>query len=61
MDPNICYDNMNGEAEEGNYETAKDYAEHLLAWLNNGGFPPYRKLADYVKRECRAIIAKAQH
>lgn len=60
MDPNICYDNMCGEAEEGDYTTAGEYARHLLTWLDNGGFPPYRKLADYVKRECRAIIEKAK-
>lgn len=40
MDPNACYSEMTYCAEHGEWTQAREYAEALEEWLNNGGFFP---------------------
>ena len=40
MDPTASWDMMLSAYKESNWEEALEYAEALLGWLRQGGFPP---------------------
>ena len=40
MDPHVAWREMQRELIAENWEAAMEYAEALLQWLQDGGFPP---------------------
>ena len=40
MDPTACYRDMLASLQDGDIETAREYALNLRRWLDRGGFLP---------------------
>jgi hypothetical protein len=52
MDPSVCYRELYEAMRNGDYETAKERADALNAWIKRGGFYPN----GYTKAEVDAYL-----
>ena len=62
MDPDTCFTELLQAVASEEAEVAHEHADHLLAWLDRGGFPPgggklgvsaIRHLCNWITANCR--------